>query len=253
MGHDFWLDPELARNSPETASALVSLKLGELFDAEGTRPFRLGSLPRLELHHQNALIDLRSPEAEAEAEQLDLQLNGRGVHVLVLDGRWSYLELPAERFNAYLIHEGLDTVLSQRRESGQSEASGRERYRRHLKAEMQVGESLSDSEPPRTYGQELELIPLCVPSNASLGSEINFRLEHMGRPLPGALVHAVCRSDSGKSVQEARTNQDGVAEFEAFNAGKWLVRTVHMVRCDDDPKADWQSHWAAYSFELGVR
>ena len=35
------------------------------------------------------------------------------------------------------------------------------------------------------------------------------------------------------------------------SAGPWLVKTVHMIRAEGDPRADWESLWASLVFEAG--
>lgn len=55
------------------------------------------------------------------------------------------------------------------------------------------------------------------------------------------------------ALKEAVTDRDGKVSFKLPKAGVWVVRTVHMCRVTEknpDPPADWESFWAAMTFEL---
>ena len=55
-------------------------------------------------------------------------------------------ELTAEEFNDYLEHDGVTDVLERRRSQGQLTSDARERYSKHVKAIVQVGEPRSGAE-----------------------------------------------------------------------------------------------------------
>ncbi|HEY0138089.1 MAG TPA: DUF4198 domain-containing protein, partial [Nannocystis sp.] len=73
-----------------------------------------------------------------------------------------------------------------------------------------------------------------------------------GAPLAGAMVEAFVRpaGASAPRGQKAVSDGQGRVEFTATEAGAWLVRTVHMRRCERCTDADWESFWAGYSFAL---
>jgi hypothetical protein len=55
---------------------------------------------------------------------------------------------------------------------------------------------------------------------------------------------------AGEYVWSGRTDTTGRASIPMTMAGQWLVRAVHMLRVEGDPKADWESFWASLNFEL---
>ena len=71
-----------------------------------------------------------------------------------------------------------------------------------------------------------------------------------GDPLRGAQVAAYNRGEDGTKTQKGRTNDKGEVQFTLDRAGLWLIRLVHMERCEDVPEYEWESFWAAYSFQL---
>ena len=62
-----------------------------------------------------------------------------GTHLVLLQSTNSFIELPADKFTAYLREEGLDYPLTLRQERGQQVLPGREAYRRCAKILVQVG------------------------------------------------------------------------------------------------------------------
>ncbi|MER3633111.1 MAG: hypothetical protein C4325_13940 [Blastocatellia bacterium] len=47
------------------------------------------------------------------------------------------------------------------------------------------------------------------------------------------------------------TDPTGIATIELSANGTWLIRAVHMERCDRACEgADWQSYWAAMTFAI---
>ena len=56
------------------------------------------------------------------------RLSESGLNVVSYENTPAYLELPAERFNAYLAAEGLESILQAREEAGTSHQPGKEAY-----------------------------------------------------------------------------------------------------------------------------
>ena len=71
-----------------------------------------------------------------------------------------------------------------------------------------------------------------------------------GKPLRGAQVAAYNRNGNDTKTQEARTDDKGRVQFMLDRSGLWLIRLVHMQRCKNVRGFDWESFWAAYSFQL---
>ncbi|MEO1978888.1 MAG: hypothetical protein ABGZ24_00045, partial [Fuerstiella sp.] len=58
------------------------------------------------------------------------------------------------------------------------------------------------------------------------------------------------RHSDDTKTQEARTGEDGQVKFTLDRSGLWLIRLVHMQRCNGVPDIEWESFWAAYSFQM---
>ena len=81
------------------------------------------------------------------------------------------------------------------------------------------------------------------------GSRGEARVE--GRWWYGALVVAFNQRHPYMK-QRVRADQNGRATFTVGEPGPWLVKAVHMVPAPAGSGADWDSVWAALTFEIGT-
>ncbi len=182
---------------------------------------------------------------------LDIQGGPAGTYAAGISTRPRVIELSAEDFNDYLLHEGLSDVLTVRKHQGIADRPARERYAKHVKALLQVGDVRS-SEYSTAFGYPVEFIPLHNPYTAKSGEKIKFRLLAGGKPLPGYVVRSNVRPASGgtpPAVQQTRTDASGEFEIQLDQPGKWYIATIHMTE-SDDPKLDYISEWATLTFEV---
>jgi hypothetical protein len=112
---------------------------------------------------------------------------------------------------------------------------------------IQVG-SAQDGVFGAVVGQTLEIVPENNPVFVAPGTELIVGVRFRGVPLSGARLEAFSRN--GTDIREASYTTDaaGRARLVIDRRGVWLIRMVHMVRCDGCPDADWESFWASYTF-----
>ena len=167
-----------------------------------------------------------------------------GLQVVGYFSNPSRIELPAEKFNAYLEEEGLDSILALRK---QSDAPGRELYSRCAKSLVLSG-SPSELDGDRRLGFPLELVAERNPYALRGGQDLPVLLLWQGRPLEGALVVAINRAFPADKLA-ARSDRDGRVGLRLKPGGMWLIKAVHMVAAPAGADADWQSYWASLTFE----
>jgi hypothetical protein len=176
------------------------------------------------------------------------RLPGPGAFVVGFHGKAIAIELPAEKFNAYLQDEGLESILALRAARGQSSQPGREIYSRCAKSLLLSGPAEEEGGPAdRVLGFALELIAERQPALLHDGDVLPLRLLHEGQPLAGALVVALLRSDPDIKLA-MRSNADGRVFLPLSHEGQWLVKAVHMRPAPADSNADWESLWASLTF-----
>ena len=175
-----------------------------------------------------------------------------GTHMVVLGSTSSFIELPADKFTAYLREEGLDYALKLRQERGDQARPGRETYRRCAKALVQVGEPGPDSTFRRACSLPLELVPEQNPYRLTAGKAMTVRVLRAGRPAPGTAVQVWQRQPGGLPTTHfiTRTNQSGRLLLRLSGPGPYLLAVVDMVEAPPALRirAEWQSTWASLTF-----
>jgi uncharacterized GH25 family protein len=159
------------------------------------------------------------------------------------------LTLTAEQFNAYLEEDGLPDVLEARRVGHELDKPARERYSKHVKAVLQVGESRSQDFAVE-LGYPAEIVPLENPYATPRGGLLRVRCLVDGRPVANQTVlWGGEQAGQPLAQRSTRTNADGVAEVTFDAAGRWYVKFIHMVRVTQ-PGLDYESKWATLTIEV---
>lgn len=252
QAHDFWIQPQAFAVEAGGATA-ITLQVGD--GAERQR----SSIPRRRIARFEAL----TPDGTVRDLAGALTLGARGgdtaarfeapgAHVLVLatdaEGR---SRLPAEKFNAYLVEEGLIPALEARKRAGRSERDGSERYRRAAKAIVQVGDG--EGAAMRPAGLPLEIVPLAWPRTEA--GRLPVRVLFEGKALAGALVKLTELTElaGGAGPQASRrTDAAGEAVFAAPSAGAWRLSVVWTKPLGPDADADFETTFATLSFGVSA-
>jgi uncharacterized GH25 family protein len=154
----------------------------------------------------------------------------------------------AEKFNQYLKEEGLDAIATLRAKRGETGNKTREIFSRCAKSLVLSG-SPNAAQGDRALGFTLELVAERNPYTVRSDEELPVRLTYESRPLSGALVVAMNRSDPAQKLM-ARTDNAGRVRFRLKTTGMWLIKAVHMEAAQAGSGAEWASYWASLTFEL---
>lgn len=90
--------------------------------------------------------------------RLSLQTGAPGTAVIGISMKPREIELKAEQFNEYLKEDGLPDTLEERRKTGELEKDAKERYAKHVKAILQIGDKRTD-DYKTILGYPVELVP----------------------------------------------------------------------------------------------
>lgn len=172
----------------------------------------------------------------------------QGLQIVGYHGHPSRVELAAEKFNAYLVDEGLDAVAATRASRNETGARARELFSRCAKSLLLSGPP-SAAQRDRPLGCALELVAEANPYALRAGQALPLRLSYESRALAGALVVAL-NSLSPREKLSARTDAEGRVRFVLRPSGVWLIKAVHMVPAPEGTDADWASYWASLTFAL---
>ena len=256
--HEFWLEAPRFRLQPgQTVN--VHTFVGENFAGEPwtTKAAKILRLVRYGPAPADSTDLTPRSFAETDTFRTGFTFARPGTHVVLLRSNNSFIELKADRFNAYLRDEGLDYALKLRQENGQEALPGRETYRRCAKTLIQVGEAATtspatDSAYRRVYGLPLELVPEQNPYRLAADKALTVRVLRAGKPAFGAAVQVWQRQPGGLPTTHytTRANQNGRILLRISGPGPYLLAAVDMsaapVKLRD--RADWQSTWASLTF-----
>lgn len=190
-------------------------------------------------------------QADGDTSFVSMALGAAGTYVAGVSTRANIIPLTGPEFNEYLESDGIPDVLAARRRDGELGRGVRERYHKHVKAIVQVGEARSDHFAT-PLGYPAEVIPVENPYGLRAGATFRFQAIVKGRPVADQYVQYGGRTASGGRIamRAVRTNAEGVGEIRLSPAGTWYVKFIHMDRLSGDPQADYESKWASLTFAV---
>ncbi len=159
------------------------------------------------------------------------------------------IELNAEDFNNYLDHEGLEATIEERKQDGSSDTGAKEKYSKHVKALLQVGNQPT-AEFDKTFGYPIEFVPVLNPYELKTGQPFVFKLLRDGKPLANQVVHystSIPGTDAHDNEQSTKTDENGIVTITPTQAGNWYIATIHMEKSAEEG-VDYESNWATLTF-----
>ena len=169
------------------------------------------------------------------------------------------LELAADKFNDYLLHDGMPHVLAGRMDRGELGEDAVERYSKYTKALLAVGDGSQDSKrnhgwavARKPLGHRLEIVLLDPLPPAGVGHALRAKVLFEGKPLVGANL---CWDHPGNGERfsgQTWTDEAGTASVPLAQEGKITLRLVHMTRPADDD-IGWESFWSSLTFFVPER
>ncbi len=248
LAHEFWLMPSKFRlNLNETFN--LQLFVGEDFtgDIWANRKKRLLKL----VHHTNNLQkDLTALALKSDSLPMPLKFDTEGTHLLSMESKNSFIALEADKFNDYLIDDGIENIYELRKQKGELNKPSKELYRRCAKTLIQVGNKFDETYKKNTQ-MPLEIIPQKNPYQMHVGDEMIVKVLFKNKPLPNKMIVAWHKADTAKTThQKLKTDADGILKMKLDKAGYWMISTVHMVEVKNNPDANYQSYWGNLTFSL---
>jgi len=178
-----------------------------------------------------------------------MQTGAAGTYVIGASLSPRQIALTADEFNSYLKEDGIPDILNARTLNGELGVAVRERYQKHVKAVLQVGDTRTEAYAA-VLGYPAEIIPLSNPYAAKIGDTLAVRALVDGKPIASQMLLSGGERD-GQAIAEnwARSDTAGVARFALTEAGKWYIKFIRMVPVSGD-SVNYESKWATLTFEV---
>ena len=186
--------------------------------------------------------------ASGDTAVFPVRVGRSGNYVIGLSTFDRTIRLEAKDFNEYLATEVSPAILLQRKKTGEDTLPARERYSKHVKALLQVGNTRSSSYGT-VLGYPAELVPLHNPYALGRGEALRVRALVEGKPESDQLLFYGGRKSDGTMVRErsVRTDRAGAASVRLPSSGQWYIKFIHMVKVPRDT-VDYESKWATLTF-----
>lgn len=184
-----------------------------------------------------------------DTSRFTLAVPRTGTWLMGVSTRPRMIELTGPEFNEYLAHDGIPDELEARRREGRLDEAARERYAKHVKAVLQVGDARTGG-VDHVFGYPAELVPLTNPYVLEPRDELAVRVLVDGEPVSDQLVIAGGRGPDGEPLppQEMRSDDDGVVRV-TLRSGAWYVKFINMTRVQEE-EANYESKWGTLTFAV---
>lgn len=247
--HDMFVKP--ARYFvPENAEVRVRVLNGTFTKSENSiARSRLADVSVVTPTRRMAL-DTAEWSVTGDTSTFHIHTRGAGTYVIGVSTRPNVIALSADDFNLYLQEDGIPDVLTARRAQGELGVPARERYHKHVKAIIQVGDARSQHHTTM-LGYPAEIVPLENPYAVRSGSSLRVRTFVDGKPVANQHVvyGGVAANETAIEARSTRSDAEGVATIPLRAAGTWYIKFIHMARLQSD-SVDYESKWASLTFEV---
>ena len=197
-----------------------------------------------------ARLDTTAWSTAGDTSTFQVRTGAAGTYVIGVSTRANVIPLSAKDFNLYLREDGIPDVLAARRNAGELQKDVRERYHKHVKAILQVGNARTDHWAT-ALGYPAEIVPLENPYGLTRGGTLRVRTLVDGQPMANQYVLYGGRTLREGRIQQhsVRSDANGVARIPLRVAGTWYVKFIHMAPVAGDT-VEYESKWATLTFQV---
>lgn len=246
FAHDLWLVPQKFHISPGenlTISANTGMDFPKSLSA--ITPDRIDQFVLVGKEKRNNLTNFSEVE---NSLIVNYTTKNSGTYVVAAALKPKEIQLTAEEFNEYLLHDGLPNIYELRKQKGLLDKDAVEYYSKYPKTIIQVGDVLDES-PTRPLGLAIEIVPKTNPYSLKLGNDLKIAVLFRGKPLPHAELAWSYPGRGEEFAGSTRTDKNGEAIVPLTKAGPYVIRLTHMEWVKKQTH-DWESYWASLTFEV---
>lgn len=195
-------------------------------------------------------LDTAEWSVAGDTSTFHIHTRGAGTYVIGASTRPSVIDLSADDFNMYLKEDGIPDALDARQKAGEMGKSARERYHKHVKALVQVGNARS-AHYATALGYPAEIVPVENPYDLTSGSPLRIKTLVDGKPAANQLViyGGLTATETNIEPKSVRSDALGVATIPLSTPGTWYIKFINMTRVQGD-SVDYESKWASLTFQV---
>lgn len=246
FSHEFWIEPEQYSVAPGEEIA-AHLRVGEEFSGS-TFSYNPRSFSRFDFVQGDEIAPVPGRAGDRPAVTMTAPEDG----LLVLAHETTPLRLTyksMEKFEAFLAHKDWRDLAEVHAARGLPPEGFRERYTRHVKSMIAVGDGAGSD---RALGLVTEIVALANPY-AMTGETLPVQVLFEGSPRADAQVEVFEKApDESVTVTLYRTDAEGIAFVPVTSGNSYLVDAVviRAVEPEGDDTSVWESLWAGLTFAV---
>lgn len=244
--HDLWLIPPdaLTVGKPALLRANVGMDFPKSEHVPNTAAFKKRFVVLPDGKHG----ELKPAGKDGNSGLLEFTPTRPGVHSLAVETQPKLITLDADKFNEYLIADGMPHIYRLRAKSKTLDKPGSERYSKYVKTLVKVGAERS-GDPCQPIGLLLEIVPERDPFALKPGDTLPILVLFKGKPLPEANVGWQHPGDGETARGYVRTDAKGQALVPISKSGLVTLRLTHMTR-PQTAEHEWESFWTTLTFRV---
>jgi uncharacterized GH25 family protein len=244
--HDLWLIPPEKATPKQAVRVEASVGMDfpiSTFAADTARyPLKFVVQP------DGKTLDLKSAGKKDLVSFLEFEPAIPGIHRIAVETTPKIIELEADKFNEYLITDGMPHIFRLRAREKILNKPAVERYRKSPIALVQVGDGQA-GEWNKPIGVPLEIVPMQNPFERKIGDTLRVRVVFKDKALPNANLGWHRPGDGDTPIGSIRTDDKGEALIPIAKTGLMTIRLTHMTR-PMTPEYEWESFWTTLTFRI---
>lgn len=246
--HEFWIEPDAFQVAP-SAKITAKLKNGQEFKGT-TLSYFDRNITRFDVVMGDVVTPVEGRMGDNPA--LNVTATAPGLVIVVHETTPSYVTYKAwEKFQAFAAHKDFPDIEARHAANGFGPVPFKERYTRHAKALIAVGDGAGSDRP---LGLKTEFVALTNPYAADFEGTMRVQLLDEGQPRADAQVEVFDRDpEGGVSITLHRTDDQGIAAIPVTPGHDYLFDGVVLRTADDSDEAVWDTFWAALTFGVPAR
>ncbi len=199
---------------------------------------------------RRASLDTAEFSVTGDTSMFHIHTRGPGTYVVGFSTNPNVLSLPGDDFNLYLRDDGIPDMLDARTKAGDLQKPSVERYSKHVKTLVQVGDQRSNHYAT-VMGYPAEIVPIENPYDLTAGATLRVKTLVDGKPAANQYVLFGGQTANNGTIeqQSTRSSADGIASIPLSQAGTWYVKFINMVQVKVDTLTH-ESKWASLTFQV---
>jgi cobalt/nickel transport protein len=247
FAHEFWIEPERYQVAPGDP-IIARFRNGEKFEGVDL-PYLDRQSVRLEMVRGQDVATFTPRNGDRPV--IDQPNLGPGLTVLAHETAPRTLTYRDwESFAAFAAHKDFPDIAARQDARGLPREDFKERYTRHAKALVAVGDGAGSD---RALGLETEFVALDNPYAAGFDGVMEVALRYQGEPRPDAQVEVFDAAPDGSvTVTLTRTDAEGRAAVPVMPGHRYLFDAVVLRPVEPAEAGDpvWETVWAALTFAV---